>query len=287
MEINKNNIFLNKHIIIVFILFALLLVLFTTKKAYALSDPSELKYNENENYFQLMIDCINSNTKESLEFGKVYEEYRNYKIDNNELDYDKTNLFSSDEIDVIVDNLIFYQNKEDKRKFDQKRIADQKETQKIMEQVESSDSYVQAKESEHFQQLMLPNIDTSFKAYMPYTAITNRNSLQWKYRQMAYTDNEGFRRINNDYVVALGTYYAKACGERFQITLSSGKVFTVITGDIKADCHTDSSHMYGRSNNNMVEFIVDAGQLNSMSRRMGDVSYSGFEGSVTNICKIY
>ena len=52
-------------------------------------------------------------------------------------------------------------------------------------------------------------------------------------------------------------------------------------------CRVAPSHMYGRSNNNMVEFIVDAGRLNSMSRRMGDVSYSGFEGSVTNICKIY
>lgn len=130
--------------------------------------------------------------------------------------------------------------------------------------------------------------DNSFKAYMPYTSITARDSKQWEYRQMAYTDSEGFRRIGEDYVIALGTYYASQCGERFVITLSGGRTFTAITGDIKADIHTDYNNQYRQMNNriNVVEFLVDPNRISKLCRQMGDMSYGNMEGAIVSIEKI-
>ncbi|WP_130861284.1 hypothetical protein [Bacilliculturomica massiliensis] len=137
--------------------------------------------------------------------------------------------------------------------------------------------------------MSVPAVDTSFKAYMDYRAITNRSSWQWKLQQKAVTDEQGFRRVDGDYLVALGTYYAKGSGERFRITFSSGKTITVMTGDIKSNRHTNETRQYcprGDGSGNMVEFIVDTGQMSRDARRRGDLSCLGMAGTVTAIEKI-
>lgn len=89
--------------------------------------------------------------------------------------------------------------------------------------------------SEGEESLPLPGVDTAFKTYMDYRAITDKESVQYDLQQLAYTDSQGIRRIDGDVCVALGTGYADKCGERFEITLDSGNSFTAIVGDIKSD----------------------------------------------------
>ena len=110
------------------------------------------------------------------------------------------------------------------------------------------------------------DFDSSFKAYMDYRCITDTGSVQYQLQQEAYTDDRGFRRIGDDYCVALGTGLTSGCGERFLITLDSGCSFTAIVSDVKADIHTDSTNCYaprGYNAGNIVEFIIDTDSADS------------------------
>ena len=129
----------------------------------------------------------------------------------------------------------------------------------------------------------VPNIDTSFKAYMSYTSINSTTSLQYKLQQKAITDKNGFRILDDKYMVAVGTYYAKTCGEEIIVTLEDGKEINCIVSDIKQDIHTDSKNQH--RNGNVVEFIVDINKINSESRKRGDMSYSGLKGNIIDIKK--
>lgn len=143
--------------------------------------------------------------------------------------------------------------------------------------------------------LEVPDCDTSFKAYMDYTCITDDTTKQWELQQTAYTDEYGLRKIGTDYCVAVGSYYSGTVGERFKITLDSDNEFTVIISDLKKDEHTDSSNRYSPVYDengefysaNVLEFIVDVEQLHSMVTTLGTVSYySEFEGNIVSIEKI-
>ncbi len=129
----------------------------------------------------------------------------------------------------------------------------------------------------------IPAASTGFKAYMDYHTITNKRSMQYQLQQDAYTDELGFRRYGDYYMVALGTYYADSCGKTFDITFESGTTIQAITGDIKADQHTDTKNQH--RNGNVVEFIVDTDAMPSLAHRMGDMSYAApaFEGNIVSI----
>ena len=118
----------------------------------------------------------------------------------------------------------------------------------------------------------VPKAETGAKRWMDYRTITARSSMQWKLQQDAWTDEYGFRRYGDYYMIAMGTYYAKQCGKLFEITLENGFTFLGLISDIKQDAHTDSlnQHRYG----NVVEFIVDKDQIPTMAKRMGDMSYA-------------
>jgi hypothetical protein len=124
----------------------------------------------------------------------------------------------------------------------------------------------------------VPKIDTSAKTYMDYRCISA--GLQADLQAEARTDDQGFRRYGDDYMVAMGSYYGEV-GDRFEVTLSSGKVFTVIKGDAKSDRDTDALHMH--RNGNVIEFIVDADRISDASKSSGNMSDSGFEGTIKSI----
>jgi hypothetical protein len=141
----------------------------------------------------------------------------------------------------------------------------------------------------------LPDNDTDFKTYMSWRAITNTRSAQYKLQQEAWTDENGLRKVGDDYCIAVGTFYSRTVGERFKITLSSGTEFTAIVGDIKADRCTDSKNMYTPVYNergkiisaNVIEFIVDTSSLPREVRRAGTVgALDGFAGNIKTIEKI-
>lgn len=134
------------------------------------------------------------------------------------------------------------------------------------------------------------DISTDFKSYMDYRCITNTNSSQYKLQKYAWTDENGLRRYDDYYLVALGSYYSSTVGDCFKITLDTGETFDVMVGDCKADCDTDSNHMYHPmrdGSGNVIEFIVDTKELPKEVRRMGTVSAIDiFEGNVESIEKI-
>ncbi len=147
--------------------------------------------------------------------------------------------------------------------------------------VQSNDSLYE------YSPLALPASATGeFKTYMDYRKITNTSSRQWHLQQLAYTDSEGFRKFNDSYLVAVGTYYADEVGKEFRVTLDSGIVFHAMVGDIKQDIHTDANNQYVTTNGNIMEFIVDADKLDELTKKLGDVSNSGLEGSIIKIEKV-
>lgn len=134
-------------------------------------------------------------------------------------------------------------------------------------------------------EFQIPNVNSSHKTYMSYKAITNKNSKQYKLQQNATTDEFGFRKYEDCYMIALGTYYTGyECGKKFKITLDSGISFNAITGDVKADIHTDAKNQH--RNGNIVEFIVDTDKISETCKKMGDMSYANnemFKGQIASI----
>lgn len=139
-------------------------------------------------------------------------------------------------------------------------------------------------------QTLLGAQETWFKAYMDYRTITDTASRQYQLQQSAWTDDQGLRRLGEDYLVAMGTgWLNEGCGERFQVTLDSGAQFTVTVGDVKADCHTDSTRRYRAcgSGANVLEFIVDTPMLSAEAQQAGTVSvYAELAGNIAEIARI-
>jgi hypothetical protein len=144
-------------------------------------------------------------------------------------------------------------------------------------------------------EFLVPWQNSDFKAYMSYEKITDKTSPQWYYRNNAWTDSNGLRRVDDDYLVAMGTYYSDSVGERFRITLDSGDVFTVRIGDIKNPLHTDIYNMYTpvKDNSgkfysaNVLEFIVDTDKLDTKAAKLGTVScIAGLGGNIAKVEKL-
>lgn len=139
--------------------------------------------------------------------------------------------------------------------------------------------------------ISVPNTNTSMKSYMDYRSITSKTSPQYKLQQREdiYTDNEGFRRIGDKFIVAVGTYYSNSVGDCLSIELSSGRVFEAVVGDIKDNRHTDKMNRQHKVDGSVVEFIVDTKNMDNLSKRMGDVSYAegaDLKGDIVSIILI-
>lgn len=162
-------------------------------------------------------------------------------------------------------------------------IQTTQETDQILMEHNIIESYPEIEESGYISMELPEDADGSFKTYMDYEKITDKSSRQWHLQQLAYTDPAGFRKFNDSYLVAVGTYYADAVGKEFRVTLDSGIVFHAMAGDIKQDIHTDANNQYVTINGNIVEFIVDVDKLDELTKKLGNVSNSGLEGSIIKI----
>ena len=145
--------------------------------------------------------------------------------------------------------------------------------------------------------LGVPNINSSFKTWMSYKAVTNKNSPQYKFiNTWGWVDSEGFMRcsgerdlgINQDYyLIALGSYYGTTIGTKYRITLDTGRVFYGALSDCKNNKHTNSSNQYVVSNGNVVEFLVDTSKLNKNVKVSGNANtYMPLNGKVAKIEKM-
>lgn len=110
------------------------------------------------------------------------------------------------------------------------------------------------------------------KTYMSFRAITDFTSKQYVLQQKAYTDEFGFRKIGNRYLVAIGTAFNASVGQYFDAELENGTIIECIVGDIKADKDTDKSNVFTKQGC-CLEFIVNTKTLEPLVKKMGDCSY--------------
>lgn len=111
----------------------------------------------------------------------------------------------------------------------------------------------------------LPTLPTHVKLCTDYRHYNLWYTPHYRLQQSAYTDENGLRRFNDDYIVGLGKFYSESIGDRFKVTLDTGRVFTVIFGDGKAPIDCDENNMYTPCRNydgercaNILEFIIDS-----------------------------
>lgn len=140
--------------------------------------------------------------------------------------------------------------------------------------------------------LDIPSGETDYYGFMDYRTLTDTSSKQWELQQSAWTDWQGFRRIGNDYCVALGTYYGEI-GDRFRVITDKGNSYTVIEADVKGNdavFYNDYQswyHVCGDGRSNVVEFIVQTEYLPQEVTIMGDcgtLNYLG--GNIIEIAKL-
>ena len=141
------------------------------------------------------------------------------------------------------------------------------------------------------QECELPEISTNVKLFTDYRYYNLWYTPHYRLQQRAWTDEQGLRRFNDDYIVALGSFYSVNIGDRFEVTLDTGRTFTVILGDGKADIDCDSRNMYtpclnydGEKSANMLEFIIDDDVLDKEIYDYGSLDrLEGFEGNVVKM----
>ncbi len=136
--------------------------------------------------------------------------------------------------------------------------------------------------------VIIKNTNNAFKSYMDYRTIKNKSSMQYKlqHSQETYTDSEGFRKINDMFMIAVGSYFNMDVGQTVEIELSNGSIFKAIIGEAKDNRDTDSANLQGKRDGSVVEFIIDKDKLNPIIRKMGDCSYSkenNFKGNVISV----
>lgn len=180
--------------------------------------------------------------------------------------------------------------KETKAEEKAKEKAPDEESEEIPDvEIEDEDAQEEYYEPESIS-VFSDGFDSSFKAYMDYRCITDTGSVQYEMQQQAYTDSRGFRRIGDDYCVALGTGITYGCGERFQIYLDSGYSFSAVVADVKSDYHTDPTNCYvprGGNSGNVVEFIIDSDFAEGAMLSSGSAGYyDDLSGNITAIVPI-
>lgn len=116
----------------------------------------------------------------------------------------------------------------------------------------------------------VPTLPTFPKFFTDYRYYGIEGTPHYRLQQECWTDEIGCRRLNDDYVVALGSYYSTNIGDRFEVTFDNGNIITVVMGDGKHDSDCDERNMFtpylsydNEKCGNLLEFIVDKNVLNS------------------------
>lgn len=143
----------------------------------------------------------------------------------------------------------------------------------------------------------VPNINSSWKTWMDWNAITNKSSAQYKLGiEWGWTDSQGFRRVNGErdlgitddyYMIALGPYYGTTMGTKYRFTTDTGKVFYGILADGKGYGEYNATGQYGMANKDIVECLVEDTCLNRLVKQMGNANwYEPLNGSIIKIERI-
>ena len=135
----------------------------------------------------------------------------------------------------------------------------------------------------------------TFKPYTGYWAYNAKGTAQHKLQKVAETAANGIRVVmdpegNYRYCVALGTAWAgghpEHIGRCLDVYMVNGAVLRCVLADVKRQEDTkNNANRYGKTNNDILEFIVDEKVLSQAVKACGNVSKAGseFEGDVAQI----
>lgn len=137
------------------------------------------------------------------------------------------------------------------------------------------------------EELLLTN-NNSFKSYMDYRKVTNKNTKQYKLINSNNTkikDNGLIEDSNSNVYVAMASVYGSV-GDVLEITLDNNTTISVLIVDIKSNKDVENGqHKLDKS---VVEFVVDTNKLSRKVKMTGDISsIDGYEGNITSISKSY
>jgi hypothetical protein len=142
---------------------------------------------------------------------------------------------------------------------------------------------------------------TNMLCWMDYRKITNTASMQYKIQEECVTSSVyGIRRyyahsLNMSvYTVAMGSKYGRNLGDIFKVTLANDSPFYVMLAEFKDDGITNPSYpghpcknYDGEDCTNVIEFIVDEGQISPSVKHTGTFTaletFGGLHGSGGNI----
>lgn len=129
-----------------------------------------------------------------------------------------------------------------------------------------------------------------FKSYMSAGCITNTSSAQYKLKSSYTGTKNGVWQVGDRYCVALGTYFGSTVGTKYDIVLKKDdgtkQVLKCILADVKANCDTDSTHRYHRSDGSVCEFVVNTSSLPRTVSQAGSLNVlDEFNGRVVEIRK--
>ena len=140
----------------------------------------------------------------------------------------------------------------------------------------------------------VPTGGHDWKPYARHTAITAKNSPQYKLQQIAKTDSNGLRYVKDKdgvkrYCVALPVYWAggstKDIGRCFDVKMKNGEVLHCVLGDVKKIEHSQNGEGKFGAHGELMEFQVEQDKLPEIVRKSGDISRLGgaFEGEAVEI----
>lgn len=138
---------------------------------------------------------------------------------------------------------------------------------------------------------LVPTLPTNVKTFTDYRSYNLVRTPHYRLQQAAYTDGNGLRRFNEDYIVAMGSFYSVDIGDRFKITLDTGYEFSVILGDGKHPADCDPTNMYdpcinydGENCANVLEFIIDSDVMSPNVYSYGSIDcIEGFGGNIVKM----
>lgn len=97
-----------------------------------------------------------------------------------------------------------------------------------------------------------------FMPYMDYNCITNTSSIQYQMQQSATTDEKGFRKYNDNYMVALDANNYQV-GDNLILKIDENS-YNVVVGDVRATNDTSD----------VIEFIVDVNKISTETKQSGN-----------------
>lgn len=249
---------------------------------------SNAEFDDTEVAVSKVVEIPLENTTLKLGLHKEYLDYNLKTVDATQ-NYDAGNVDNSKHRTGVSTKRIDDTRKEMERKAKEEAERKAKEEAERKAEEERQAKLKAAREAEVGTVLSVPNVRSNFKAFMDYRCITSKTSMQWKLQHdgNAYTNEEGFRMYNGEYMVAVGSYYSQKIGTRLRVTLDTGKEIYCVVGDHKSDAHTDPMHQH--RNGNVVEFIVDQSAIPSICKKMGDMSHApnaDIQGKVVSIEKL-